>query len=275
MLEGQRPSAAADTIPRAIGAMTLSTKQVANRSGIDRFRTSGATKVAFPRSAQAVEGIVVNTSGGLTGGDAFTAAGHAGKNSHLVLTSQAAERAYRSTDGVARVRTRLSADAGATLHWLPQELIVFDGAALDRCLDIDVAPGAELVMAEPIVFGRAAMGETTVTGHLRDQITLRSNGTLRYWDRIALTGDITTLLNRPAVADGMTALATAMYLGPRAQALLPAVRDALPATGAASLIADDLLIVRVLAADSFFLRQSLIPVLHLLTKTTLPKSWSL
>ena len=177
--------------------MTLSTKGRNGHTGIDRFRTSGATKVAFPRRKDAVEAIILNTSGGLTGGDRFDATAIAGPDSRLILTTQAAERAYRSQSGMARVSSRLTVAKGAMLHWLPQELIIFDGAALDRRLDVDVAEGGEAVLVEPVVFGRRAMGETNVFGTFRDRITLSCDGAPVYRDRITLTGPISAHLDRP------------------------------------------------------------------------------
>ncbi|WP_298914188.1 urease accessory protein UreD [uncultured Roseobacter sp.] len=261
--------------PRSVGSLRLSTKRVQERSGLARFRTSGSIKVAFPRRDDAVEAIILNTSGGLTGGDRVDLMAEAGAGSHLILTTQAAERAYRSRSGHARVGTRLAAAAGSTLHWLPQETIVFDGASIERRLHVDLATNAELVLVEPIVFGRRAMGETLTSGTFRDSITINRDNEPIYLDRIDLTGDIGTQLARPAVCAGMTSLASALYCGPRAQGLLPAVRQALPATGGASLLAPDLLSIRCLASDSFLLRRSLVPVLEMLTDNPLPKSWSL
>ena len=261
--------------PRALGSLRLASKARDGLSVVDRLRMSGATKVAFPRRTDAVEAIVLNTSGGLTGGDRFDTRAEAGVDSALVLTTQAAERAYRSRSGFAEVRTRLRAAPGAVLHWLPQELIVFDGAALDRRLEVDLAPGAEAVLAEAIVFGRRAMGETRLNARFRDRVTLRRDGRALYRDRIDLCGAVSDRLDRPGVAGGHTALATALYAGPRAEALLGIVRRVLPPTGGASLVAPDLLAIRLLAADSFLLRRALVPVLERLTDTSLPKSWSL
>lgn len=275
MVKAFLASREAEAIPRSIGALNLSTKCLDGHMGIDRLRTSGATKVAFARRKDAVEAITLNTSGGLTGGDRFDATASAGPASRLILTTQAAERAYRSQSGTARVSTRLSVAKGAVLHWLPQELIVFDGASLDRRLDVDVAKGGEAVLVEPFVFGRRAMGETNVLGTFRDRITLSCNGAPVYRDRINLTGPISAHLDRPAIAGGMTALASALYFGPRAEALLALVRKLLPGTGGASLVMPNLLVIRLLANDSFLLRQSLVPVLACLTGAALPKSWSL
>ncbi|MBJ3763783.1 urease accessory protein UreD [Maribius pontilimi] len=268
-------SSKATAAPRSLGALKLSTKRVGERSAIDRFRTSGSTKVAFPRRADAVEAIVLNTAGGLTGGDRFELSAQAGPGSHLVVTTQAAERAYRSQSGVARIRTHLSVADGAVLHWLPQELIVFDGASIDRQLDVDLDPGATLVLVESMVFGRRAMGETVTQGRVRDTIAIRRNDAPIYWDRVDLGGNIAERLARPALGAGLGALATVLCCGPHAEACLPRIRALLPETGGASLVADDVLSIRLLAEDSFLLRRALVPVLEVLTATHLPKSWSL
>lgn len=261
--------------PRAIGTVKLSTKRTETGSGIARFRTSGASKVAFPRRRDVVEAIMLNTSGGLTGGDRFETRAQAGPESELVLTTQAAERAYRSLSGVARVTTDLQVGEGATLHWLPQEFILFDGASVERRLNVDLAPGAEALLVEPLVFGRAAMGETLKTGHFRDRITLTRGGQPVYWDRIALDGAITRQLARPAVANGNGAMASVICASPRAEAHLEPIRRRLPDTGGVSLMAPDLLILRLLAEDAFLLRRSLVPMLERLSGRALPKSWSL
>ena len=266
---------ALETVPRSVGSLRLSTKRVGARTQIDRFRTSGAMKVAFPRQPDIVEGIMLNTSGGLTGGDRFDTVVSAGDQSHLTLTTQAAERAYRSLSDTARVTTHLAVGEGAALHWLPQELIVFDGASLERSLTVDLHETAELVLVEPIVFGRHAMGETRVGGALRDTITLRRAEKPLFWDRICLTGAISGRLEKIALTRGMSALASVIYVGPRAEAVLSAVRSLLPETGGVSLLSPGLLNVRLLAEDSFLLRRTLVPILRALTGRDLPKSWSL
>lgn len=275
MLQASVPPTQAADLPRAIGSVKLSSKVVNGKSVIDGLRTSGASRVAFPRRADAVEAIQINTSGGVTGGDRFTTSARAGTNSQLVLTTQAAERAYASLSDTAKISTHLEGEPGSRLHWLPQELIVFDQVSLDRRLEVNLAEGAEAVIVEPILFGRRAMGETRISGTFQDRITLRRNGTAIYRDRFALVGDISEQLDRPAVGRGMAALASAFYIGPRAEALLPQVRAHLPGAGGASLLDNGILVIRLLEQDGFLLRKTLVPVLEALTDATLPKTWSL
>ena len=163
----------------------------------------------------------------------------------------------------------------ARLNWMPQETILFDHAALRRRLQISLAPTASALMVEPLVFGRAAMGEVIRTVHLRDQVQITRAGHPVYHDGIRLDGDLTALLARPAIAAGAGALATVVLAAADALTDLTAVRALLPDTAGASLLAPDVLVARLLAPDSFALRQSLIPLLMHLNGGKLPLSWRL
>ena len=82
------------------------------------------------------------------------------EGARLIAGTAAAEKIYRSIGPEAEMDVRLDVGAGARLAWLPQETILFDRARLSRRIDVDLADGASLLMAEAIVFGRSAMGET-------------------------------------------------------------------------------------------------------------------
>ncbi len=264
--------------PRAIGAGVLSVRSNrANRSSISELRQAGSTKLVFPQQLQAgVETILVNTAGGITGGDTFSLDLRVEQDAELTLTTQAAERAYRAQRGeVGQVDTHITVGAGAMMNWLPQELILFEHSALQRRLSITMEKDAQLLMVEPVIFGRAAMSETLTDITFKDRISITRAGMPIYVDGIRLEGDATAHLSRPAIANGAGAMASIVYVAPDASAQLNAVRAALPQTAGASLLAPDLLVVRHLAPDSFELRRDLIPVLELLHKNSLPTSWRL
>ncbi|NNE88662.1 MAG: urease accessory protein UreD [Silicimonas sp.] len=260
--------------PRAKGALHLSSKVLGNGSAIDTLRTSGSTKALFPHG-RALEAIMINTSGGLTGGDAFVADVKAGAGTEITLTTQAAERAYRSAQGAAMVETRLSAQEDATLFWLPQELIVFDGAGLNRRLTVDLAQTSHLLMVEQIVFGRTAMGERVGQISLDDRIEIRRGNSPIYLDRIFIDGNAEDQLSGSAVARDKRAVATVVSVHPNAETQLQTVRRMLPQTAGASLLAPDILVLRLLAKDGYLMRCALVPVLELLKGGALPRSWSL
>lgn len=260
--------------PRAQGSLRLSTKRHAAASVLDGLRMSGATKALFPRGA-GMQALILNTAGGLTGGDRFDAVFTLGAGSHLTVTTQAAERAYRAASGQAELRSAVTVASGASLHWLPQELILFDGCALDRRLSVDLAADARLLLVEPVIFGRRAMGEVLRDAHLRDVIDIRRDGAPLYRDHVCLTGDLAGRLARPAIGGGAGAMACVLLVAPEAEAMLTILRPLLPATCAASLPAPDVLALRLLAGDGHALRQTLLPVLDRLSRDSLPISWRL
>ena len=261
--------------PRAEGRASLSVKNRDGQSVLNRFRTSGALKVLFPHRAPRCEAILINTAGGLTGGDRLRLSAEVEAGAHLTLTTQAAERVYRAAAGTAHVVTDIRVGSGAHLAWLPQELIFYDGGALRRRLAIDLAPEATCLMVEPVIFGRRAMNETLRDGSLSDRIRVHRAGRPIYLDGTELTGDIAARLSRRATGQGAGAMASLLYVAPDAEAHLAPLRAGLPATGGASLLAPDMLVMRVLAEDGFALRQTLLPVLDRLSRDTLPASWRL
>ncbi len=262
-------------LPRAEGVVRVSSKLAPNGSVLDGLFQKGAFKAVFPRS-QDLTAVMVNTAGGVTGGDRFTLAATAGPKSSLTLTTQAAERAYRALPHeTGRVRTKLAVDAGARLFWLPQETIVFDGADFERRLRCDMAADATLVFVEPLIVGRAAMGETRVSGRISERIEIFREGALLFRDAWTLSGDISTAFSRKGVGSGARAMASILVIDPRAPAMLESLRDILGKTGGASLRAPDVLAARILAQDGYALRKQLVPALNHITHNSLPTCWRL
>lgn len=251
-----------------------------DQDGISRlkdFRQEGSFRAIFPRPQRGnLETVIINTAGGMTGGDAFSTEIVVSGSARVSVTTQAAERIYRApADEAASLETTLSVAKAAQLYWLPQETILFDNFALDRKLTAEVAPDATLLMLEPIIFGRAASSETITTGRLEDRVQINLDGVPIYLDRIKMTGDFSRMLTRSAVADGAQAMANLVFVDPYAAKHLDACRALLPQTGGASLLADNVLVLRLLATDSFALRTILLPLLQQLTHNTVPKNWRL
>lgn len=262
--------------PRAVGVVRVSTKRLGARTVLGDLYQQGASKAVFPRANCGLTAVLLNTSGGVTGGDRFDTTAHAGAGTHLTLTTQACERAYRAQVGeVGRVSTALHVEDGATLWWLPQETLVFDGCALERRLSCDISGSGRALIVEPLCVGRLAMGENTVHGMMADQIDISRDGMPLVRDAWRMCGDITATMQRAACANGATAMVSLSYVGPDAEAHLPLVRDLLPATGGASLLAPDVLVMRLLAPSGYALRKHLLPILDHLTRSEMPLCWRL
>lgn len=261
--------------PRAQGVVRLSAKRVESRTAIDGLHQSGSFRCLFPRPiSTGLDAVLLNTAGGVTGGDDFRFSGHAGDGTELTLTTQACERAYKVRPGqTARIVNSLSVDRQARVNWLPQETILYDGCALNRRLRIDLAPDATALMVEPMIFGRAAMGERLTNIHLNDRIELRRGDTPVFMDATRFTGDLTAHLAKPHIAGGAGAMAFIVFASISAAGHLDAIRKMLPESAGASLINDTVLVIRLLAASGFDLRRSLMPILRRLNNDTLPRCW--
>ena len=271
-------AAALPTLQRARGRAEVAVSHRGGRVRLDRLMQEGCGKALMPRTHGTVpEVVLVNTSGGVTGGDRIDWRLAVGDGAALVATTQAAERVYRSAGGAGRLRTRLALGSGAALDWLPQETIVFEGGRLERTLDVDMAAGARLVALETVVLGRAAMGERVATGLLSDQWRIRRGGRLVHAEAVFAEGDLAAATAGPATLRGGRAFATLVLAAPGAADGIDAARALLAAcTGveAGATAKPDILIARFVAAEAQPLRAALVRLLIALRPLPLPRVWS-
>jgi urease accessory protein len=143
-----------------------------------------------PEPGEPPQAVLVTTSGGVTGGDSLIMAIEVGPGAEAVAATQAAEKIYRAagTDPCA-MDIAVTVGEGATLDWLPQETIVFQGARLKRRSVADVAPGGALLVCEMVVLGRAASGERFTAGLLLDSWSVRRAGKLAWTDTLRVEGE--------------------------------------------------------------------------------------
>jgi urease accessory protein len=242
---------------------------------LTRLYQDGCGKIRLPRDARArgLEAVLINTAGGLTGGDVMDWQAEAGAGAALTISTQACERVYRARDGRAEVRTTLTVGDGGRLDWLPQETILYDGGALDRRLDVDLGAGARLLAAEAVVLGRTAMDETVRHGELHDRWRIRREGRLIFADDLRLTGPIDALAQSAPVLGGARAFASLLLAAEDAARFLAPLRAVLGPTGGASAF-DGKLFARLTAPDGFSLRKVLLPALEVLRDgAPLPRVW--
>ena len=262
---------------RAQGEVSLAAKARDGGTALRRLRQSGSLKCLFPRSAgRALQAVLLNCAGGVTGGDRLSLSAHAEAGTTLTLTTQAAERIYRALPGKkGRIETRLNVAEGARVNWLPQETILFDGCSLERSLTIELQAGATLLLTEPLIFGRLEMGETLTSAHVLDRMEVRRAGVPIYLDCIRLAGDVQAQLDRPGVAGRARAMASLVYFAPDAEAQLEVLRRCLPRHAGASLLQEDVLVMRFLSRDSNEMRSTLVPMLNHLSHDGLPRCWNI
>ncbi|MFZ5689831.1 MAG: urease accessory protein UreD [Pseudomonadota bacterium] len=260
---------------RAHGRIDLSVTAADGRTRRQRVLEQGSLRVRFPDvSGPESEAVILNTAGGIAGGDSFSIAIEATQGAHLAVISAAAEKVYRAIDAASRIDVRLTVGAGAALRWLPQETILFDGAKLVRSIEVEVADGGSLVMAESTVFGRSAMDETVRQGEFVDRWRIRRNGTLVFVDTLRLGGDISELLARPAAGGGATAFAT-IVIAPADEGLAERARDCLANCSSEAGVSawNGIAVIRKCGKDAAQLRRDLVSVLNRLCGA-LPRLWT-
>lgn len=256
-------------LQRSVGKLAL---EIAANGAVVRRREEGCAKLRMPALAagQAPEAILINTSGGLAGGDRLEIDAQAA--SDLCLTTQAAEKVYRSLSDETHISTRLSGRGEARLLWLPQETILFDGARLERSLDVDLQEDAGLLAVESVVLGRKAMGESLTDFSFHDRWRIRRDGRLVFADDLRF--DPARVLGAAAL-NGARAFATLVFVGVTAERLLEPLREIIAGQGGVSAW-DGKLVARLVGVDGFDLRKTLIPALTLLAAPNeLPKVWTL
>src|SRR2546427_8021526 len=184
-------------------------------------------RIMFPRTGHGAveEAVLINTAGGIAGGDRLECSVTALPDAAITVTSQAAEKVYRALYEPARVATRLKAEESAKLAWLPQETIVFNRARLHRTTEIELFSGAELLALEWLVLGRAAHAEVVVGGNITDSWRVKKDGRLIWADSFRITDEIFPHLNRKALLSNCKAVATLIYFGPYLDARLEFLRD--------------------------------------------------
>ena len=250
--------------PRARGVARLTSKVGPRGSVIGDLHQAGSAKLVFPRSGDdSLQAVLVNTAGGITGGDRFDMSFEAVANTSLTLTTQAAERAYGAqANETGQLTTTLKIGAGARLQWLPQETILFDQSRYCRTLRADLAADGQLLFVETL---------TDIA--FNDRVEIYRDGVPLFCDAVTLNGDALAHFARAATGNGARAMASVVYVAPEAPTHLANIRNALPVAAGATLIGRDVLHIRILAPDSFDLRTALIPVLETLSAASLPKAW--
>ena len=221
-------------------------------------------RILFPRTdfTGSLQAVLLNTAGGLTGGDRLRQEVIVESGAAATVTSQAAERIYRSDDGVAAIDTELTVCDGARLEWLPQETIAFDQCGLSRTTRLDLTGDCRAFALEWRVLGRKAHGEVVRRAGIADRWHVRRDGRLIWADGLRLDGAIRAIVDSPSQLAGSTALATLLCSAPDTTGLRDRARDVLAGfegsgvLGGATLV-DGLMLCRVLGRDGDALRPAM------------------
>jgi len=255
---------------------------------LDRLYQDGSAKIRIPKTyAGRAHAYLMNTAGGLTGGDRIEWSVELGADTAAAITTPGCERAYRTDEGgPARVENSISVGVDASLIWVPQETLLYDRSTLERSFEAELAQGAELLLCEAIILGRPSMGEAVDRLFFHDHWRVRRDGRLVFADEFRLSDSIRHLRDRSALLSGAGAFATILYCGPgdleshrqKADAVWTAIAGIEVTAGISALGANsgmERLIARFAASDGFTLRRALRNALAAICGgESLPGEWS-
>ena len=203
-----------------------------HRRSLARFRHEGPLRILqslYPEGDAICHNVLVHPPGGLVGGDTLDIAVDAAAGSHGLITTPGASRFYRSDGELALQRTRLNIAAGARLEWLPLEALCYSGCRAENRLQMQVAPGGELIGWDITALGLPLAGQPFLAGRYQQHIELPG-----VWlERGRIDAEDRRLLDSPLGLAGRQCLASLFHVVgeamPRArrERLLEIARDAL------------------------------------------------
>ena len=206
--------------PSGRGALTVS--RVRGRCVATRARADSPLRLLLPDNrGDALWAYTTSYGGGLVDGDALSLDARVGPGASLMLATQASTKVFRGPLGSSQ-RTALRLDEGALAVLLPDPVVCFAGASYSQRLDVELAPGASLVLLDALHAGRVARGERWQLARYASRVDVRLAGRLALSDRVLLDPSHGPL---DARLGGFDALATLVLVGDRVSPFASALLD--------------------------------------------------
>jgi urease accessory protein len=156
--------------------------------------------------------MMLNTSGGLVGGDRLQTTVEIGQDASAALITASAAKAYRTTGAPAIQETVIRMGRGATLEYLPDHLIPHPGAVVHQSIRVEMAQGSRAIVYDSIAAGRIGRGERWMFRELRTETTLIRGTKPLYISRAHITPE-SQPLNQLGWAQDFNYLASIVIVG--------------------------------------------------------------
>lgn len=261
---------------RARAGIDIRFEHAEGRSFAADYLEYGGLRVRTPRHRTQAEAIIINTSGGIAGGDRIDIAAKVERGTSATITTPAAERIYKSLGTPSRVRVRIGLAPSSELLWIPHETILYDRSALVRTFDVDMDASSRLLMTEMMVFGRKAMDETVRSGAISDQWRIRRGGELVFAEALRLEGDISNIMTKVVTASSAYATGLLVHVAPDSEIVLERLRGMLedPEIYSGASAWNGLVCARLAAASSHVLKRAMAAAITAVTGNPMPRAWA-
>ncbi len=206
----------------------------------------------FYPEAEVCHVYILHPPGGIVGGDQLTINVHVDKGAEALITTPGAGKIYRSERKQAVQKTLIKVNNHASLEWLPQETIVFEGAQLVSDVRIELETNARFIGWEIVALGRPAAGEGFMQGEVFLNWQIYRNKSPLFLEKMRI--DSETFVARWGL-NQYSSFGSFFAVG-ASTVCLEAVREMIgDSTGMGVTLIDDLLICRATAHKTAPIRQ--------------------
>jgi urease accessory protein len=242
-------------------------------TGLVNLRETGGYRLKFPTKEHIQEAVIVNTAGGLVGGDSLDLDFTVLENAALTVTTTGAEKIYDAKDLQTSLSINLTVGVKSSFNWLPQETILFQGSNFKRDFNVMLEPTSELCLVEMLIFGRKAFGETIIHGYMQDTWRIYRQNQLIHAENTLFDDNFHDKLQEKAIGNGAHALATLIIAHDNLPQLLETMREkTYEGVDFACTLKSGLIIARFLSVDAYILRLALCEILGTIG-ITIPRLW--
>ena len=191
-------------------------------------------KPLHPEGPGVCQCVIVHPPAGIAGGDRLWLDVAVGRDAFAQLTTPGATKWYRSAGPSASQSLRVRIEEGATLEWLPQGTIVYDGAIARSETHIVLAHTSTFIAAEIVSLGRRASGERFRCGQWRQRFDIVRDGAL-IWSERGVLDPTAGLIASPVGLNDAPVFGTFVAVAPRIDdTMIAALRDIAPSQGEAA-----------------------------------------
>lgn len=158
---------------------------------VPQVQTQAPVKVQqpfYPEGPGVCHSALLHTAGGMVGGDRLRYTVTLQPQTHSLITTAAAAKIYTDHPQPAQVEAHIRVASGAWVEWLPQEVIVFEGAQYEQTVRVDLAAEAHWLGWDIMRLGRTARGEQFRRGQVRSRCEIWHDNTLIWLDSQRLVG---------------------------------------------------------------------------------------
>ena len=259
---------------RAAGRVEIAFLSKKNVFSLAHLYQSGCLKALMPKNHSHIpEVVLINTAGGITGGDRLSIGVELRERVQATVTTQTAERIYKANNDLGKIDVKLDLKQGSILDWIPQETILFDKSAVKREITVNMHKTSKLFMVESIILGRSAMGETLTNNFFVDHWRILQENKIRYTESLNLSN--ASELSGLATLGENKALATLLYVASNAEEKVQHMRALLKQCDLVSAASawDGKLVTRLISDSPQRLRAALVFIISEFRKKQLPRVW--